>query len=279
MNIEIKLAKHYGFCFGVERAIEISEQNPNSSTIGPIIHNPREIARLKKEFSVDMVNSEKDINNLKENTSAIVRTHGIPKNKLSLLKNKNINIIDATCPYVTKIQKICDKASKDGYEVVIFGDEKHPEVKGIKSYAGDKVYIILDVDSLKNEDISNKVILVSQTTKKQKQFEEIANYLQGKCSDLKVHNTICDATLKNQDAIKELSKEVDTLIVIGGFNSSNTKELYNISKENCKNTFLVSGSDDIEKSFFHNSTKCGISAGASTPKWIIDEVISKIKNL
>lgn len=279
MNIEIKLAKNYGFCFGVERAIELSEKNPNSSTIGPIIHNPREIARLKKDFSVDMVEDEQDINNLKENTSAIVRTHGIPKEKLDLLKSKNINVIDATCPYVTKIQKICEKASKDGYEVVIFGDANHPEVKGIRSYAGDKVYISLDVNSLKKENIANKVILVSQTTKKQKEFEKIADYLKTKCSELKVHDTICDATLKNQDAIKELSKDVDTLIVIGGLNSSNTKELYNISKENCQNTFLVSGSDDIEKSFFNNSKICGISAGASTPKWIIDEVISKIKNL
>lgn len=279
MNIEIKLAKNYGFCFGVQRAIEMSEDNPNSITIGPIIHNPREIARLKKSFSVDMVDGEEAIGNIEENTSAIIRTHGIPKEKLELLEEKNINIIDATCPYVTKIQKICDKASKDGYEVVIFGDKNHPEVQGIKSYAGERVYITLDIESLKNENISNKVILVSQTTKKQKKFEEIASFLKDKCSDLKVHNTICDATLKNQEAIKELSKEVDTLIVIGGLNSSNTKELFNISKEHCENTYLVSGSSDIEKTFFDSSKKCGISAGASTPKWIIDEVINKIKNL
>ena len=275
-KMEIKLAKNYGFCFGVERAIKMSEENPNSSTIGPIIHNPREIARLKKDFSVDMIDSEDKISKLKNNESVIVRTHGIPKEKIEFLKEKNLKIIDATCPYVTKIQKICEKASNEGYEIVIFGDENHPEVKGIKSYAGEKVHISLDIETLKNENIGNKVALVSQTTKKQNQYDEVAKYLNDTCSDLKVFNTICDATLKNQNAIKELSKEVDTMIIIGGLNSSNTKELFNIAKIDCKNSFLVEGSKDIEKSFFNNSKKCGISAGASTPKWIIDEVIDKI---
>ncbi len=273
----IKKAKSYGFCFGVKRAVEIAENSKNAVTLGPLIHNPLEIDRLAKNYNVKYVNSIEEIDkNIKR---VIVRTHGIPKNKLEDLKKRDVEVIDATCPFVKKPQEIVEEMSKLGYDIVIFGDKNHPEIQGVMSYSvHDRVYVVLDVDELKNIKLKDKIATVAQTTRKVDEYLKIIDYLVRNHKEVRVFNTICNATFENQDAVRELSKEADIMIIVGGKNSSNTKQLFNIARENSE-AYLVESEDEIKKEWFENKKLCGISAGASTPEWLVEKIISKIKDL
>ncbi|MDR1614339.1 MAG: 4-hydroxy-3-methylbut-2-enyl diphosphate reductase [Campylobacteraceae bacterium] len=275
--MKIKLAKSYGFCFGVKRAINIAQSAPGAFTIGPLIHNNEEILRLKNNFSVGTLNSIEDAQGIKK---AIIRTHGIQKEELESLKKSGIEIIDATCPFVTKPQKICKEMSEKGYTIIIFGDKNHPEVKGVKSYSvHDNVYVVLDIKELQGINLGKKTALVSQTTRSVNEFLKIVNFLVETCTEVRVFNTICNATLENQDAARELAMETDIVIVIGGKNSSNTKQLYGIVKEYCKDSFLVENEGELNLSWFCGKKICGITAGASTPDWIIEKIIEKIREI
>ena len=272
--MEIKLAKSYGFCFGVQRAIEIAENSKNAATIGPLIHNNEEISRLKRDFNVTTLNSIEELGDIKK---AIIRTHGIEKENLQKLKDSDVEIIDATCPYVKNPQKIVENMSQEGYQIIIFGDEKHPEVKGVKSYSVTPAIVVPNVEELKKHQIKRKVAIVAQTTKKVEKFQEVVSYLVTKAKEVRVFNTICNATFENQDAVRELAKEADVMIIIGGKNSSNTRELYNIAKMSCPDTYHIENENEVKKEWFEGKKLCGISAGASTPNWIIEKNITKIK--
>jgi len=198
---------------------------------------------------------------------------------LSISWGGHTEIVDATCPYVTNPQRIVEKMSNEGYQIVIFGDASHPEVKGVRSYSITPPIVISNVEELENKSIKNKVSVVAQTTKKLSEFQKVIAYLIKVAREVRIFNTICNATFENQDAVRELSNEADVMIIIGGKNSSNTKELYNISKQNCKDSYHIENKDELEKSWFLDKKLCGISAGASTPDWIIEEVISKIKEI
>lgn len=277
--MKVKLASNYGFCFGVKRAIKIAEEYDNSATMGPLIHNQDEINRLKNDFKVGLYNNLSDV---KDNDTVIIRTHGIPKNDLKHLRTLNAKIINATCPFVTTPQQIVKKMSKEGYSILIFGDADHPEVKGVQSYAEnqDDVHIVLEPSDLKNIIFkNNKVATVAQTTKKKEKYLEIVNYLILKNKEVRVFNTICDATFENQDAARELSKEVDVMIVIGGKNSSNTKQLHSICLENCSDSYLIENQTELDNHWFLNKKLCGVTAGASTPDWIIQQVVDKIESI
>jgi len=274
--MNVKLAENYGFCFGVKRAIKIAEENIGSSTYGPLIHNSKEIDRLKEDFKVSLV---EDISTFKAGDKAVIRTHGIPKNELASLHEKNIDVIDATCPYVTKPQQICEEMSKEGYDIVIFGDAEHPEIKGVMSYAENGATVVESVEELEGHHFREKIAVVAQTTRKVDEFMKVCNHLIRSHKEVRVFNTICNATFDNQDAIRKLSKDSDVMIVIGGKNSSNTKQLHSISKEDCKDSYLVEGPDDLDAAWFSGKEECGISAGASTPDWIIQQVMEKIKEL
>ncbi|BCD59962.1 MULTISPECIES: 4-hydroxy-3-methylbut-2-enyl diphosphate reductase [unclassified Nitratiruptor] len=271
--MEIRLAKSYGFCFGVKRAIKIAEESPNSVTFGPLIHNKNEIDRLKEKYNVGLV---EEIEEIEENSRVVIRTHGIPKDKLAQLRDKNVEVIDATCPFVTKPQEIVAKMSEEGYSIVIFGDINHPEIKGVMSYAKDPI-VVLSVEELKGKPLKEKVATVAQTTRKFEEYQKIVNYLMEHKKEVRVFNTICNATFENQDAARELSKEADVMIIIGGKNSSNTKQLYKICQENCPDSYLVENAKELQKDWFKGKKVCGITAGASTPNWIIEEVIENIK--
>jgi 4-hydroxy-3-methylbut-2-enyl diphosphate reductase len=272
--VEIKLAKSYGFCFGVKRAIEIAEDSKNATTMGPLIHNREEINRLKENFSVTTAH---DMSEIGDEKRVIIRTHGITKDDLEALKNSKKEIIDATCPFVTKPQDIVKQMSEEGYKIIIFGDAEHPEVKGVRSYAKNGALVILSVDELSNIALGPKVAIVSQTTRKVSEFKKIVDFLVERVSEVRVFNTICNATFENQDAVRELSKESDVMVVIGGKNSSNTKQLFSISLDHCADSYLVENENEIQKEWFFDKKECGITAGASTPDWIIQKVISKIR--
>ena len=275
--MQVKLASNYGFCFGVKRAIKIAESYENSSTMGPLIHNQDEINRLQNDFKVGLY---QDLSDVKDDDTVIIRTHGIPKNDLKNLRSQNAKIINATCPFVTTPQQIVKKMSKEGYSILIFGDSTHPEVKGVQSYGcnQDDVHIVMepsDLDKLNFK--NNKIATVAQTTKKKEKYLEIVNALILKNKEVRVFNTICDATFENQDAARDLSKEVDVMVVIGGKNSSNTKQLHSICKENCEDSYLIENETEINESWFKNKNLCGITAGASTPDWIIQQVVDCVE--
>ncbi len=274
--MEIKLAENYGFCFGVKRAIEIAEESKDASTYGPLIHNKEEINRLEKNFNVTTTH---EIDELENTNKVIIRTHGIVKDELDILEKSGKEIINATCPFVTKPQEIVQEMSQKGYKVVIFGDENHPEVKGVKSYATNKPLVVMDVEDLRNVYLGSKVAVVSQTTRKIKEFLKITNFLIENVKEVRIFNTICNATFENQEAAYNLSKDADIMIVIGGKNSSNTKQLLSIAKENCKDSYLVETEDELEEEWFENKKLCGITAGASTPDWIIQNIIQSIRNI
>lgn len=272
--MKIELAENYGFCFGVKRAIKIAEENKNSATYGPLIHNSKEIERLERDFNVALTD---DYKTFQPGDKAVIRTHGIPKNELAELKKSHVDVVDATCPYVTKPQQICQEMSEAGYDIVIFGDEAHPEIKGVTSYATHGARVVTSVKELENLKLSERVALVAQTTRKVEDYIEIASYLIPRHKEVRVFNTICNATFENQEAVRKISKNADVMIIIGGKNSSNTKQLFSIAKDYCQDSFHIEDENDLDYSWFANKIFCGISAGASTPDWIIQNVVNSIK--
>ena len=276
--MKIQLASSYGFCFGVKRAIEIAEEHRGAVTYGPLIHNKDEIGRLKKGFNIGLA---KELSDVKPKDTVVIRTHGIPKEELASLKEKETEIIDATCPYVTTPQHIVAKMSAEGYSIVIFGDKAHPEIKGVVSYAQDPAdaFIVLTPEELEALPLKGKVAVVSQTTKKPEDFAKIVNELMKTRKEIRVFNTICNATFENQDAAADLAKEADVMIVIGGKHSSNTKQLHSICQRYCKESYLVENESELLPEWFEGKRLCGISAGASTPDWIVQNVIDKIQEI
>ncbi len=276
--MKIQLASSYGFCFGVKRAIEIAEEHQGSVTYGPLIHNKDEINRLKVGFNIGLA---ENLNDIHTDDAVVIRTHGIPKNELSALKKQDHKVIDATCPYVTTPQHIVEKMSEEGYSIVIFGDKDHPEIKGVVSYAVDlnDAFIVLEPEELDELPLKGKVAVVSQTTKKPEDFAKIVNALMLTRKEIRVFNTICNATFENQDAASELAKDADIMIVIGGKHSSNTKQLHSICKRDCNDSYLIENEKELESTWFEGKALCGISAGASTPDWIVQNVINKIQEM
>jgi 4-hydroxy-3-methylbut-2-en-1-yl diphosphate reductase len=274
--MKIELAESYGFCFGVKRAIKIAEENRNSATYGPLIHNANEIDRLKNDFNVAL---SENLDSFKAGDTAVIRTHGIPKQELSTLNERHVNVIDATCPYVTKPQQICEEMNSQGYDIVIFGDEAHPEIKGVKSYAKDHVYVVNSPDEIDALRLREKVATVAQTTRKVEEYQQIVGKLMATHKEVRVFNTICNATFDNQDAVRKLAQQADVMIVIGGKNSSNTKQLHSIAKEYCPESYHIESQEDLQPEWFSGKQFCGISAGASTPDWIINQVIEKIRSI
>jgi 4-hydroxy-3-methylbut-2-enyl diphosphate reductase len=276
--MEIKLASSYGFCYGVKRAIKIAEEHPGSSTYGPLIHNKDEIERLKENFNVSLA---KNLQEAKEAKAVVIRTHGIPKDELAQLKKDGKKIINATCPFVTTPQQIVERMSKEGYSIVIFGDKNHPEIKGVVSYAQNQndAFVILSPEDIPSLPLKSKVAVVAQTTRKPQEFTKIVSSLVLRAKEVRVFNTICNATFENQDAAADLAKEADVMIVIGGKNSSNTKQLYLICKNYCKDSYHVENESELDKAWFEGKKICGISAGASTPDWVVENVIKRIKEI
>lgn len=274
--MKIELAENYGFCFGVKRAIKIAEENRSSATYGPLIHNAKEIERLKADFQVALT---ENLDDFKAGDTAVIRTHGIPKQELEQLYARNVNVVDATCPYVTKPQQICSEMSEQGYDIVIFGDEAHPEIRGVRSYARGDAHVVMSVEELEAIHFREKIAVVAQTTRKVEEFLKIVNYLIPRHKEVRVFNTICNATFENQDAVRSLARKADVMIIIGGKNSSNTKQLHSIAKADCPDSYHIEGPDDVDAAWFEGKQYCGISAGASTPDWIIQQVIGRIQGL
>ncbi|MGG7160347.1 bifunctional 4-hydroxy-3-methylbut-2-enyl diphosphate reductase/30S ribosomal protein S1 [Clostridium baratii] len=274
---KVILAENAGFCFGVQRAVETSidikkKYNKKIYTLGPLIHNSDVVAFLEQNdiYAIDYEN----INDLQEGDVVIIRSHGIPEAVFNDLKSRELEVIDATCPFVTNIQKKVKKYSKEGYNIIIVGDENHPEVIGINGWCDNKATITKNGEF--NNELSNKICAVSQTTEKKENWDKTLDAINDGTREVLSFNTICSATEVRQKSVDDLSKEVDAMIVIGGKNSSNTTKLYEIAKHNCENTIHIENSNELPKEYINNKSfkKIGITAGASTPDWIIREVIN-----
>ena len=277
---KITLADSAGFCFGVKRAVDTAlnmkeKYNNEIYTLGPLIHNTDVVGFLKENsiFPIELDN----ISRLKENDTIIIRSHGVSEKTLNILKKTDLNVIDATCPYVANIHKKVKKYYDLGYHIIIVGDKNHPEVIGINGWCNDSAVILKSGTELGN--ISNKVCVVSQTTERQATWEDVLTKVIKSCKEIVAFNTICSATEVRQKSAEELSIKVDAMVVIGGFNSSNTTKLYEICKKNCENTIHVENLLGIPDEFIKdkNVKSIGVTAGASTPDWVIKEAILKMK--
>ncbi|MDR2066658.1 MAG: 4-hydroxy-3-methylbut-2-enyl diphosphate reductase [Endomicrobium sp.] len=279
--LKIKMAKNAGFCFGVRRAIEIAEKTlKNRSkvyTLGPIIHNPQEVKRLEKQG----IKTLKSVSRIRDGY-VILRTHGIPFDlHKKLNENKNINVIDSTCPFVKRAQDVVRELSNnetaENLNIIIVGEKIHPEVVALVSYGNKKCVVIETPQEAKMFKGSKNLSIVSQTTQTSENFNNIVNIL-SKNYKIAVYNTICKATLDRQQSAEELACSVDLMIVIGGKNSGNTTRLAQICS--CKTrTYHIETFKDLKKSWFENISTVGLTAGASTPDWIIKDVEIKVKEI
>ena len=272
---EVILAKSAGFCFGVQRAMDTvyaESDKENVYTYGPIIHNTEVVNELESK-GVKAVNDISEIPE-PEKSTVIIRSHGVSKAVYESIKNSGAKIVDATCPFVLKIHKIVKDASAEGDQIVIIGNEKHPEVEGIMGWSETPVHVVDTVEKAEKLklDKSKNVRVVSQTTFNYKKFQDLVEILNKKGYDIGVCNTICNATEERQLEAKSIAKGVDAMVVIGDKQSSNSQKLYEISKKECENTFFVQTLRDLDLKLFESTGKVGITAGASTPQKIIKEV-------
>lgn len=277
--MEVITAKRAGFCFGVKRALDITfdiarMDQEGVFTIGPIIHNPQVIERLKKAgiFPIDA----DDIEGHKIR-ALIIRTHGIPCNLYDNIVQRGIRIIDATCPFVKKAQRYARILKENGYQVVILGDKNHPEVMGIMSYAGEDVIVLSETDHLPK--LKPKVGIVVQTTLSIETLKKALSNIIEHVKEVKVYNTICNSTALRLKETEEMAKEVDVMIVAGGRNSANTTQLANLCRLLSVPTYHIETSEEIEDKWFENARKVGITAGASTPDWIIKGIEKRIGDI
>jgi 4-hydroxy-3-methylbut-2-enyl diphosphate reductase len=277
--VKIIIADHAGFCFGVERAVSLVEQTSQKYsgvyTLGPIIHNPQIVSKFADQGVGVCDNPE----NVDKSNTVVIRSHGVPKQTYGELEEREVNIVDATCPFVKKAQGRAGKLARDGAFVVVYGEKDHPEVKSIVSFIDSDYFIVSDESEAEKLPFKQKYALVAQTTQNSESFDKIAEILKTKCDELIVNNTICNATSLRQAAAIELAKNVDTMLVIGGKNSGNTTRLYEICKEICQKTFHIETKDELVFNMFDESRTVGITAGASTPSFLVDEVIEFLKEV
>lgn len=282
--MKVTVAKSAGFCFGVKRAVDaVYTQLENTSqsiyTYGPIVHNEAVVEDLKKR-GVTVISSIDELPEFKPG-KMIIRAHGIPKADYDIIRKYGYEIFDATCPFVSKVHDIVEKYSALCYHVIIIGNEKHPEVFGIKGWCDPIHTTVIETkeEAMRfSVPLEEKICIVSQTTFKKIKFQELVEIISEKGYDITVLNTICNATEERQTEAAKIAGEVDAMIVIGSKTSSNTQKLYEICKDRCEHTYYVQTWDDLTSVTFQSCDNVGITAGASTPKNIIEEVQTNVRN-
>lgn len=281
--MEVNVAKTAGFCFGVKRAVDqVYEQTEKENgkkiyTYGPIIHN-EEVVKDLRSRGVEVIHSEEELAALTEGT-VIIRSHGVPKRIYDLLEERKLQYVDATCPFVKKIHNIVKKASEEGSHVIIIGNPEHPEVQGIMGWSLLPVTVIQDAEEAEQLSLpeEQKICIVSQTTFNYNKFKDLVEIISKKRYDISVLNTICNATKERQTEAKSIAKGVDAMIVIGDKHSSNTQKLFEICKKACNNTYYIQTLDDLDMNQLRSVETVGITAGASTPNKIIEEVQKNVR--
>ena len=282
--MEVEIAQYSGYCFGVKRALKIVEKTleensgsgKNIYTLGSVIHNPGVMKELTNMGLISVNNPE----NIKQGSILIIRSHGMSPRVLNGLLQKNIEIIDATCPFVKKAQAKVKKLESQGYFVLVIGNRDHPEVIGIKEQLDDSnVKVIENSIEASDLDYKKKIGVVIQTTQTADRVKSITSVLIDKCKELLICNTICDTTKNRQESTKILSKKVDVMVIAGGKNSANTTHLADISLSENKSTYHIESSNEIDPEWFRDSDKIGISGGASTPEKDIIDIKKVIESI
>ncbi|NLZ49433.1 MAG: 4-hydroxy-3-methylbut-2-enyl diphosphate reductase [Clostridiales bacterium] len=276
---EVILAENAGFCFGVKRAVDTSmdakkDSKENIYTFGPLVHNKNVIDKLSEE-GIYVVN-EDDLQKVGNGDTIVIRSHGVAPQLMKKIQDTGAQVIDATCPFVTAIHKNVKKYYDLGYQIVIVGDEKHPEVIGSNGWCDNTAVITRDGSEV--EKLADKVCIVAQTTEKLSNLEKVKEAITKQCKEVVTFNTICSATKERQTSAEETSKKVDVMLVVGSKTSSNTTKLYEICKKNCENTYFIDNSNEIPQWIMEDEKvkKVGVTAGASTPDWIIQDVLDKL---
>ena len=279
--MEVILAKSAGFCFGVKRAVETVYQQAETGkqiyTYGPIIHNEQVVSDLERR-GVKVIDSDEDLMAVRGGT-VVIRSHGVSKEINQRIEECGLTCIDATCPFVKRIHRVVEKASREGKQIVIIGNPGHPEVEGIRGWSETPAVVIeSEKEAYEFTNPENREIcLVSQTTFNYNKFQELVEIIEKKGYNTIVVNTICNATEERQTEAKEIASHVDAMIVIGGAHSSNTRKLYEICRKECENTYFIQTLDDLQLDFPNSVLRVGITAGASTPNNIIEEVQNYVR--
>ena len=282
VNMDVTVAKTAGFCFGVKRAVEnVYEQIEKGKTpiytFGPIIHN-EEVVRDLEERGVKVLETAEELRQLTDGV-VVIRSHGVGKDIYDILEKNGIEIIDATCPFVKKIHRIVSEQNENGRRVIIVGNGKHPEVEGIKGWGNDDTLVIETAEEFEKLQISDgeKLCIVAQTTFNYNKFQDLVEKISKTRYDILVLNTICNATQERQVEARQIASQVDVMIVIGGRNSSNTQKLYEICRRECKETYYIQTLKDFKPEKAGSVRSVGITAGASTPNQIIEEVHTNVR--
>lgn len=282
--MKIEIAKKAGFCPGVKRAVETvyeqvhRHQDQKIYTYGPIIHNEEVIKDLAGQ-GVEIIHSEEELNEISEGT-VIIRSHGVARKIYEQMEAQGLSYVDATCPFVKKIHNIVDEESGKGTYIVIIGNSVHPEVEGIRGWAREQVSVIQteeEAEEFELEDVDQKICIVSQTTFNYKKFKDLVEIISKKRYDIIVLNTICNATKERQEEARRIAARVGAMVVIGDRRSSNTQKLFEICKDECLNTYYIQTLDDLDMNQLRSVETVGITAGASTPKNIIEEVQNNVR--
>lgn len=276
--MQVLLADEYGFCFGVERAVEMVEEalgeGDTVRSLGPLIHNEQEMERLGR-YGVTTINEPVQI---KRGETAVIRAHGVTPQVQEELEASATKVVDATCPFVTRVQRLASRAAAADRHVIVIGNPDHPEMIGVKGYAPDHAFIIRDESEIDTLPRLRNPLVVSQTTIKVKTFFDTAEAIKTKTDDkVEIVNTICSATKDRQEAARALSGMVDVFYVIGGRHSSNSVKLLGVCREQCEKSFLIETETEIDPADLADAERVGVTAGASTPDWLIQKVVKHIE--
>lgn len=278
--MEVHIAPKAGFCFGVKRAIEMAVQSARNRdgplySLGPLIHNPQVVAALSKEG----IKETESVSEVKPGEVLIIRSHGVTPAELQQAKELNLKVVDATCPFVAKAQQLAKKLKEEGYQVVVVGEKKHPEVKGLVGWAGNGALVVKDSREAANIPFYPRIGVIAQTTQSRENFHEVVEVLKSKCDQIQVYDTICHATSERQASAIELAQKVDVMVVVGGFNSANTRKLAMLCRATGTPTYHVEEAGQLNPRWFKGVKVAGLTAGASTPEWIIEEVCRRMKEV
>jgi 4-hydroxy-3-methylbut-2-enyl diphosphate reductase len=279
-RLKIEISKQSGFCFGVRRAVDLLQRALSDYKqvycLGQFIHNSHEVKRLQKQG----LKTLEALRNIRGKNVAI-RTHGIAPEHIERLREACANVIDATCPYVRRAQKLAQELKGGGYNLIILGDKRHPEVKSLVGFACGRAEVISDPRELDLGLLQNKKLaLISQTTQSKEKFLKIAGRLMKKdFKELRIFNTICSDTMRRQKEAIRLARKVDLMFIVGGKNSANTARLWEVCRRVRRNSFYIQGPDQIRKSWLKGVNRIGIATGASTPDWLVDKTVRRIMRL
>jgi len=281
--MDVEVAHHSGFCYGVKEAIKLATETAAASdrrtvTLGPLIHNPQEIERLNREYGIERVESLDEL----QDANVVIRAHGVPPEYFERAASQQLAVIDATCRFVTDVQHAAIEFCRKGYPLYIVGEPEHPEIIGIvgharREYPDAEIHVVESVQTL-IENNPARAGVVFQTTHEYAKYKYLEHYVRQHQLPWKLKNTICGATKSNQYAADELARRVDVMIVIGGRNSGNTRRLVELCSTHSR-SYHIETAAELEKKWFEGAKKAGVTAGASTPQWLVDDVVAAIQAL